>query len=44
MCDRDVNICIQDEASLTLTRFTSWHAIWRASEKRTRDSVRGDAG
>jgi len=24
-------------------RFTSWHAIWRANEGRTRDSVRGDA-
>ena len=23
--------------------FTPWHAIWRASEGRTRDSVRGDA-
>jgi len=25
-------------------RFTPWHAIWRASEGRNRDSVRGDAG
>ena len=24
-------------------RFTPWHAIWRANEGRTRDSVRGDA-
>jgi len=40
---RHINRCVLKASHWHDQRFTPWHAILRASEGRTRESVRGDA-